>query len=680
MRQRTRIEGWAARLRAAPGDRACAARLLELTVDGWRLFVNERWPERTRSPAACDMLLIGPGGLFAIDIARAEAAPPYPAAGSPTTDPSPKVDISAAYRSYLDSRSLALLEHCKAPEHSVGMLGISPVALQPVLIVPGRRLDLRLGRVRVVGEQSLYHVLLTLAPRLDRAGQSLVYRQWAQTLRGFAPLNARELPEVGAEVEPPEGLFDVAEAEAALLEARMAAPIERWMTFLSPQQSRLVSRTFNGPARISGPAGTGKTVVGLHRAVHLAQRSTKKVLVVTHANNLPPVQRTLARQLSPETAERIEFTTLHKLALSILSVRGVPVNLQNERAETLVSTAWLTKGGGLKAVVDNARYWIDEINFVIKGRMIEDLPGYRLAERRGRRLPLRPQDRELVWEMYEEYERLRRGAEIEDFNDVLAGALAEVRRAPLDPAYAAVIVDEVQDLTLTGVRLLHAVGGDGPDGLLLIGDGQQAVYPGGYRLSEAGVTVPGARGVVLTRNYRNRAEILQAAMKVVAEFTFDDIDESTASGNREVETAMEGGTVTRVRVPTINDHDRHLIKALSDLRERAALGDAAVLCPNKTAADGYQRILRKAGLETMSLENYDGTRAAACKVGTYTRVKGLDFKHVFIPRQELAIGKAHPDDASSRERIELARRRLYVAMIRARDSLWLGTVHSDALT
>jgi superfamily I DNA/RNA helicase len=167
---------------------------------------------------------------------------------------------------------------------------------------------------------------------------------------------------------------------------------------------------------------------------------------------------------------------------------------------------------------------------------------------------------------------------------------------------------------------------------------------------------------------------------VVADYTFDDIDESTSSGDRAVETTMHGGIVTSIRVPTIRDHDRHLVAALRELQERAALGDAAVLCPSKAEADGYQRILRKAGLETMSLESYDGTRSAACKVGTYMRVKGLDFKHVFIPRQELAVEKVRPDDASGRERTELARRRLYVAMIRARDSLWLGTVRSDALT
>ena len=658
-----RARARAASLPLPDSERRLAARLLELTADGWRVLAAKRWLSGGGEPAACPVLLIGRGGIFALELAL-----------RPGQDDGPALEAiaRAAPRRHL------------AAANSVAALNISPVAIQPLLVVPGRSPEDAGRPVRVVGEFDLQQVLLAMPKRVRESDINIICTRLAETVPAYTVFEFTDadgaaqgaLPE-----EEPEGLFTVADAERALLASTMAAPAEKWMTFLSPHQARLVSRTFQGPARISGPAGTGKTVVGLHRAVYLAQRNTRRILFVTFANNLPRVQHTLARMLSPQAAERVEFTTLHRLALDILEARGIPARLHGERAAALAARAWQNVGTrSLRAVVDNPRYWLDEIDYVIKGRMIADLAGYRLAERRGRRMPLRAQDREAVWALYEEYERLRRAEGIEDFNDVLALALAEAVARPLEPGYGAVIVDEVQDLTLTGIRLLHALSGDGPNGLLLIGDGQQAVYPGGYRLSEAGITVPGARGVVLTANYRNRPGIVQAALKVVGQYTFEDLDESTVSGHRSVETTLEGGDVTELELPSIEQHDDALVHAVRRTANgpHSSLGDVALLCPHKGEVERYRRTLHRAGLPTLSLEAYDGSPSAACKIGTYTRAKGLDFKHVFIPRQELAVPRQTEDDGAGRERTELAARRLYVAMTRARDSLWIGTVRPSA--
>lgn len=664
MRQRRRIEDWTATLAVPPAARGVTARLLELTSDGWRLLIAKRWLSAGADPLTSPILLIGRGGLFALEVAAKPAGLDRPG---------------------LEALATVAPRRFAAAANAVHALGISPVAIQPLVITPGSAVDESVHGVRVLGEFALHGVLLTLPKRLEESEVGLVHRRLIETTPAYASLDIGNLPgDRSPRPEEPEGLFDIAEAEAAMLASSLAAPIERWMTFLDPQQSKLVSRTFNGPARISGPAGTGKTVVGLHRAIHLARRDPRKVLFVTFARNLPAVQRTLARALSPETADRIEFTTLHKLALSILTSRGIPAHLEGARAKDLAARAWRSVGQqALESVVANPSYWLEEIDYVIKGRMILDAAGYRLAERRGRRMPLRAQDRTAVWRMYEHYEQLRAAEGINDFNDVLALALAEVSERPLDPPYAAVIVDEVQDLTLTGIRLLHTLAGDGPNGLLLIGDGQQAVYPGGYRLSEAGITVAGARGVTLTTNYRNRAEILDAALKVVSEYAFEDIDESTVSGNRAVQTTMRGGVVTNLESPTLIEHDNLLIEAIRqtmDETPEASLGDVALLCPSVSEAERYRRALHKAGLRSVSLEAYDGSRSEACKIGTYTRVKGLDFKHVFIPRQELAVPRTTQSDGADRERRELAVRRLYVAMTRARDSLWIGSVRTASAT
>ncbi|MFD0899614.1 UvrD-helicase domain-containing protein [Actinomadura sediminis] len=269
--------------------------------------------------------------------------------------------------------------------------------------------------------------------------------------------------------------------------------------------------------------------------------------------------------------------------------------------------------------------------------------------------------------MYAEYEERRIERGVHDFNDVLAAALRELRERP-DGRYGAVIVDEVQDLTLVGVRLLHALAGDRPNGLLLIGDGQQAVYPGGFRLAEAGIGIRG-RGAVLRTNYRNAAAILEAAMDVVSGDPFDDLDGPSPNGRRTVDPTYHGGRVTRERAADADEHDRRLVAALRELPDAA---DAAVLCASAKAIEHYAGLLGRAGIAVQRLEHYDGRPVDAVKVGSYRRAKGLEFKKVFLPLHDAGIA-AEGDGDAARERAELARRQLFVAMTRARDLLWLGS-------
>ncbi|MBZ6475561.1 UvrD-helicase domain-containing protein [Streptomyces griseocarneus] len=469
------------------------------------------------------------------------------------------------------------------------------------------------------------------------------------------------------------------------------------MTFLHPDQVALVRRNWSGPARVSGPAGTGKTVVALHRAAHLAQRTNGRILYVTFASNLPRVQSTFLRTMSPAVVDRVEFRSLHSWARKFLAERGIPHRLHGGRAEDAFSRAWVRCGrpSVLAALDPCPRYWHEEIDCVIKGRGITGFEEYATLRRQRRRAALRRPHREAVWALYEEYERVRRARGVHDFNDILSLALAEARARPGRSPYAAVIADEVQDLTLVGVRLLHALVGDAPNGLLLVGDGQQAVYPGGFRLSDAGIDVRGDRGQVLRTNYRNAKRILDAALAVVADDAFDDIDGTRLAGLRDVDLTYHGGEVTRSVSGTPAGHDSALLAALR-ARGEASWPDSAVLCRSWRETAHYQRLLARAGIPFCSLERYDGRPVAAVKVGSYRRAKGLEFKHVYLPDHEPApvlasipssvtspatasvtstrACAAAGDEDIALERAELTRTQLFVAMTRARDSLWLGSV------
>ncbi len=179
------------------------------------------------------------------------------------------------------------------------------------------------------------------------------------------------------------------------------------------------------------------------------------------------------------------------------------------------------------------QYWHEEISHVIKGRGITTFEQYAQLARVGRRIPLPAAHREAVWRLYQEYERLRTAAGVPDWADVLRQARDLVHAGTEAGRYDAVIVDEVQDLSCVGLQLLHGLLGRDADGLLLVGDGQQSIYPGGFTLAEAGISVVG-RSTVLDRNYRNTDDVLRYALSVVGDDPFDDLEADLVAGLREV--------------------------------------------------------------------------------------------------------------------------------------------------
>ncbi|MFJ3726421.1 UvrD-helicase domain-containing protein [Streptomyces sp. NPDC090045] len=647
--------GWTA---VGEGEQRVLAQLLVLTARGWRLLVDRRW-SGTRS-ANADMLLVGPGGVFVVDVT---------AGGEPR-----------------DEHAAGLLAATKAAESAVASLGMSPVAVQPLMVFAGRRFDAGLGRIRLLGEHEIGPVLLSQRHRLRAESVRAIADHLERVFPGYVgsavEQQAPSVPELHRQ-ESVEGLFDLEGLRDAALKGAREAPIEQWMTFLHPDQVALVRRNWSGPARISGPAGTGKTVVALHRAAHLARRTTGRILYVTFANNLPRVQSTFLRTMAPAVADRVDFRSLHSWAQEFLQERGVQVRLHGDKAETAFSLAWKNVGRESRLVeLDPApTYWREEIDYVIKGRGLTSFEEYATVHRRRRKASLRRTHRQSVWELYEAYESLRGERGVHDFNDVLSFALAEASRRRERPPYAAVIVDEVQDLTLVGVRLLHALVGDVPNGLLLVGDGQQTVYPGGFRLTDAGIDIRGDRGQVLRTNYRNSKQILDAALAVVADDAFEDIDGLRTPGRRDVDLTYHEGEVVRVTRPTVDAHDRELLDALRALPDGAP-ADTALLCPSMRAIGHYQRLLTQAGIPVCQLEHYEGHAVDAVKLGTYRRAKGLEFKNVFLPQHDAvfangaAAGTAGGTETpqTAREREELLRSQLFVAMTRARDLLWLGSV------
>jgi superfamily I DNA/RNA helicase len=640
----------AGRFAAEDSERRIITLLLSLTGADWRLLVDRDWP--ARPPVGADVILVGPAGVYVIGVRR-----------------------WSEHRAVVNDDAAYLAEVSRPVERALAAMQMSPVAVTPVLLFAGHEIDAHAGRVRLLGAGNFAPVLAATPARM----QPVVVRAVAAHLAEEFPAYQAHRIETQAEaVQEPqlldEGLFDADRLWEAALQAARSRPMEGWMTFLHPAQVSLVRRQWGGPARISGAAGTGKTVVGLHRAVYLAQRTTGKVLFATFVNNLPKVTARLLEQLAPSVADRIECTNLHRWAVEFLQQRGVPYRLQ--QIEDCFSRAWLAarRDGTLAQIDPSPGYWEEEINYVIKGRAIQTLGDYLRLARPGRRTPLQNNHRRAVWALYEQYERLLHERGVHDFHDVLRMALDELRARPIEPAYAAVIVDEVQDMPLIGIQLLHALIGDKPDGLLLIGDNQQSVYPGGFRLAEAGITITGGRAERLDVNYRNAADILDAALAVMDGEPFEDLDGTVISGRPPVELTYFEGQVVRVHTPSAEEHDKLLLEAVQQLAAGGSLADSALLCARSKDVEGYATLLSRAGVPILKLDSYDGLHSEHLKIGTFHRAKGLEFKHVLLPHHDHAVRAATHGRYADADRRSIALRQLYVGMTRARDSLWLGSV------
>ncbi|MBY8862471.1 AAA family ATPase [Nocardia sp. CA2R105] len=625
--------------------------LLVESRNAWRLLVRDR---QQQGEDRADALLIGPAGAFGLVFGD-----------QPLQD-----SASRRLRVHLEQLFAGL-------SAANGRDVFVPETVEVVLVAAPHSGFAGDGRYQVVSELD-YRVLTAGAARMSRRTAEILAQAAAQRDPIYRSVSVDD--------EPVAVIDDVLVDREDLLDRdrlrALRAPLPTWMSFLDPEQHGLVGRNHHGPARIAGPAGTGKTVVALHRMARRARVTTGRLLFTTFVRNLPPCQERAFAELAPFAAHRARFVTMHSWAGELLARRGSPYRMDLRQADNAFGLAWSRVGqhGPLAKIEIDSRYWREEIDRVIKGRgfRVGDFTGYAKLVRRGRRGRLHQGARAEVWKLYREYEKIRLERGFLDANDLITAALEELARVPLVERYDMVVVDEMQDMSLQGLRLAHAIVGDQANGLLLVGDAQQKIYAGGWRISDAGIRIVG-RGEILRVNYRNRRDILQLAASLEQRNTVDDLDGVAAVPLGRVEAALPGGVAITWTGPDAEIEDE-LRRRLRSIREHGIpLGATALVTRTNNEADRFKSALRRWGLEFRDLEEYTGADEELIKIGTVFRAKGLDFRAVLHPcfirsgADLYATGERDGSDAE-RDHAELEANQHFVAVTRARDYLWLGIV------
>ena len=331
-------------------------------------------------------------------------------------------------------------------------------------------------------------------------------------------------------------------------------------------------------------------------------------------------------------AHRAEFHTVHSLARRELGPE-LAGHVDEEAAKRKfrerltadpVRYRQLRTGAGF-----SDDYLWEEVTRVIIGRGVDSSDGYRALRRIGRKRPMPAMIRSLVWDVYQEYlDACKQGEGVLDWNLMLRVALEQVREHGPQQRYAAIVVDEAQDITEVGVRfLLELLDGGSSGRLMLVGDSGQRIYPGGYRLSDLGLETRG-RSFALDVCYRSTDEIMQA---VGALGQFLSTDEFGDDGLRSVgaSTVRSGPRPVLRSFDTSEDEEGWVIDQLDP--DDPAIDSTAILVFTNRAVRHWRKALEIAGIGSVGLDEYAGRPVPGVKVGTYHRAKGLEFERLFLP-------------------------------------------------
>jgi superfamily I DNA/RNA helicase len=475
-----------------------------------------------------------------------------------------------------------------------------------------------------------------------------------------------------AALEKPESLsrFVVVQDDQAM-QAIMNAPLAQWRIFLHPTQHKLAMGDRSGPVRVLGGAGTGKTVLAMHRAKWLAEHRTldgQKVLVTTFTKNLAlDIEDNLKSMCNKETMEKIEVRNLDAWVHAYMRSNKLEHRIVYGRNSDAAAQAWqaalATKDGTLGLMDD---FYEQELEQVVLAQGLTTLDEYRTARRTGRGVVLSRSKRDSVWPVFEEYRgqlASRKLKEVDDaYREVAAFMTKEQEAGKKMPAYSAVVVDETQDLGPQALKLLRAIMPAGNNDLFLVGDGHQRIYARNRAaMSKCGIDIRG-RSRKLYLNYRTTDEIRKQAVALLEGCEIDNLDDGHDETKR-YKSLSHGPSPLMVTLKGIEQAtDKALELSRNWLSQTDELGSTSicVITYSNDVRDASAKVFAKAGLKTAVIdENHNlSNTTEIVYFSTMHRAKGLEFDQVIVISPSEYLGDPLETDSK--------RKLIYVALTRAK--------------
>lgn len=465
------------------------------------------------------------------------------------------------------------------------------------------------------------------------------------------------------------------------LEALLAAPLERWRVFLHPSQRKLVERDWAGPAKVTGGAGTGKTVVAMHRAARLARQFSalpgKPVVFTTFTKTLADdIQQHLELLCTPQELEKILVVNLDQWASTVLRRFGYkPELLYDESARR---NYWQAAMVAMPASADLSQHFMRaEYERVVLPQGCETVEDYMRASRVGRGGQLGRAIRKSIWPVFAEYRALLHAANLREPEEAFRDARRLLATQATELGIRAMVIDEAQDISPAAFELIRGAVPPAANDLFIVGDAHQRIYRHKVVLSRVGIEVRG-RSRSLKVNYRTTDEIRSWACAQLEGCSIDDLDGNleTLRGYRSLTHGDKPDTIESKSHQEDLNHIMSILKLLSS--DSIEPRQVCIAARTNDDVDVITEGLKRAGMPTLRLERAtsDDPTVPGVRIATMHRIKGLEFEVVIIAAYKgsakYAEMFARDEDAGVSDETEMAERSLlHVAATRAKRHLFV---------
>jgi hypothetical protein len=480
--------------------------------------------------------------------------------------------------------------------------------------------------------------------------------------------------DIGAALARPDSMrrFYVVDDETELA-AMLAAPLEQWRVFLHPSQRRLVERDWNGPVRVLGGAGTGKTVVAIHRAKWLVENRFNaphdRILFTTFTRNLAgDIRENLKKIVTPEAMKRIEVVNLDGWVSGFLKRNGYSFRIvYGKESQDLWDRALTLAPEGY-----HLAFFREEWERIVQPQGIEAVREYLTCSRAGRGTRLSRRQRLDIWQVFEEYRRLLDEQALREPADAMRDARHILESSPDILPYKTVIVDEAQDMGPQEFLLIRQMVPEAGNDIFIVGDAHQRIYGKRVILSRAGINIRG-RGKKLRINYRTTEENRNWAVRLLEGLSFDDLDggDDPQPGYRSL---MHGLSPDVHPFESFKEEIEFIVSRIVPmLAEPGQVSSVCIVARTNSLLGQYADELASRGVATCLVRrNKEEDRSTpGVRLATMHRVKGLEFDKVFVVGVNegivpLPAAVSGSDEATKREGEKSERALLYVAVTRAR--------------
>ena len=557
-----------------------------------------------------------------------------------------------------------LFDH--VPERQLAQLGVPRELIPRVRQIRSRE---ELEELISALPQEAYEALFFLA---EGFSVEEVFREMDKTTAA----EGVDTSDVAASLETPESKqrFYVVSDDLEL-QAMLQAPLEKWRVFLHPMQRKLVERHWNGPVRVLGEAGTGKTVAAMHRAKWLARNvlddQGDRILLTTFTRNLAAdIADHLKSICSQDELERIEVVNLDKWVSDFLRRMGYSYTIvYSDQTRDLWERA-LTVAPESPSLP--ASFYREEWENVLQPQGVSSFEDYIRASRKGRGMALSRKSRKAIWPVFEEYRLMLNDQGWREPDDAMRDARHLLENQPIQLPYRSVVVDEAQDMGAQAFMLLRRIVPEDRDDMFIVGDGHQRIYRHRVVLGQCGIRIVG-RSKKLRTNYRTTEETRRWATSVLEDVPIDDLNDEQ-DDERGTYSLLRGKEPEVMHFDSFEEEARALAEKAKQKQAEGALASTCLVVRTNNLLKRYQSALEDQGIPVYMVRrsepedrNKEGLRLA-----TMHRVKGLEFDTIIIagandgviPLKEAVDSTEDPAEMDDRDLRE--RTLFYVAATRAK--------------